>query len=219
MKKRVRTASTQMNSLWILAGWLLILFAAYGRLMLHPGLHTACPENDTWNLPVRWSVLDSLRQGLLPLWNPNSCFGIPWLATWQTETFYPGTLFFAGLGLNFWNYSGLFHLLILAAGIFIFLKKSGVHPFGAFTVSVIALLNACAFNHLGSNSSMDTMAWMPWIFVSVLRIKNKERWRHSRINFFLNPSSLRGLSPNHVLYLDRGFSFAGLKAVSPLSEN
>src|SRR5579862_2765564 len=86
----------------LLLGWLAIVFSAYGRLILHPELHTACPENDTWNFPIRWSVLSVLHNGNLPLWNPLSAFGIPWLATWQTETFYPGTLLFTWGGLTAW---------------------------------------------------------------------------------------------------------------------
>jgi hypothetical protein len=151
---------------FLILGWAILLAAAYGQLLVHPDLHTACPENDTWNLPIRWSVLSSLRDGRIPLWNPLSAFGIPWLATWQTETFYPGTFLFKWFGLSAWNYSGLLHLLIFSAGIYRFLRLSKVKPSWAFLSAAIALLDGCAYNHLGSNSSMDTMAWMPWLFVA-----------------------------------------------------
>src|SRR5258708_807359 len=123
MKKHLPDLSKAPIAGILILGWALLLFTAYGRLILHPDLHTACPENDTWNLPIRWSVLTSLRDGHLPLWNSLSAFGIPWLATWQTETFYPGTFLFTWLGLSAWNYSGLIHLLIFSFGIYFFLRK------------------------------------------------------------------------------------------------
>jgi hypothetical protein len=169
----------------LFAGWASLFLLAYGRLLLHPNLHTACPENDTWNLPIRWSVLSSLREGHLPLWNPLSAFGIPWLATWQTESFYPGTLLFSWLGLSAWNFSGLLHLLIFSLGVFSFLRNNGVRPFGAFSAASIALLNGCAYNHLGSNSSMDTMAWIPWLFLAVKQSLEKRPWAGFRFTLFL----------------------------------
>jgi hypothetical protein len=86
------------------------------------------------------------------------------LATWQTETFYPGTLLFRLFGLSAWNFSGLLHLFIFSLGLYTLLRNSGVGPFWGFFSASISLLNGCAYNHLGSNSSMDTMAWMPWVF-------------------------------------------------------
>lgn len=157
-------------------GWAFLLVLAYGRLILHPELHTACPENDTWNLPIRWSVLSALREGRIPLWNSNSAFGIPWLATWQTECFYPGTLLFAGWGLSAWNDSGLLHLLILSLGVFFFLRSHQVGPFWAFSSAAIALLNGCAYSHMGSNSSMDTMAWIPWVFWASRQCLDRRPW-------------------------------------------
>src|SRR5581483_11787287 len=159
---KTSSTPTTLRSIGLpLLGWFTLLFLAYGKLILHPDLHLACPENDTWNFPIRFSVLNSYRMGRIPLWNPLSAFGIPWLATWQTESFYPGTFFFTRWGLGFWNASGLLHLLILSSGTFLFLRSLGVNPFWAFFSSGISLLNGCAVNHLGSNSSMDTMAWIP----------------------------------------------------------
>ncbi len=166
---RMKSKPTQAPSihlLWLISGWAALILLAYGTLLLHPSLHTACPENDTWNFPIRWSVLSSLREGRIPLWNSLLAFGIPWLATWQTETFYPGTLLFVWKGLEAWNFSGILHLLIFSSGVYTFLRASKVGAFWSFFSAAIALLNACAFNHLGSNSSMDTMAWMPWMFLA-----------------------------------------------------
>ncbi len=197
--KRTSAPSAFQTLLFLVLGWGLLIFMAYGRLLLNPDLHTACPENDTWNLPVRWSVLTSLREGHLPLWNPLSAFGIPWLATWQTETFYPGTQLFSWLGLCAWNYSGVFHLLILSTGVFCFLRNSSVKTFWAFSVSAIALLNLCSYNHLGSNSSMDTMAWIPWIFLGFQETLDSKPFGQLKLALFLTLQVFAGY-PQIIFY-------------------
>lgn len=193
---------------FLVFGWTAILLVAYGRLILDPTLHTACPENDTWNLPIRWSVLSALNQGHLPLWNPLSAFGIPWLATWQTETFYPGTFLFRWFGLSAWNFSGLLHLLIFSIGIFCFLGNLGVNGFWAFLSAVIGLLNGCAYNHLGSNSSMDTMAWIPWVFWATHHILERRWWAGWSLSLFLTLQVFAGY-PQIILYTMVGaFAYA-----------
>jgi hypothetical protein len=163
--KNNRFSLSNQPAAFFILGLMALALIAYGRLLLHPDLHTACPENDTWNLPVRWSVLSSLQEGKIPLWNSLSAFGMPWLATWQTETFYPGTWLFTQFGLNAWNYSGILHLLIFSTGIYFFLIQLGAKPFAAFFSASLGLLNGCAYNHLGSNAAMDAMAWIPWVFI------------------------------------------------------
>lgn len=204
---------------FILGGFGLVLLA-YAPLLIHPGLHTACPENDTWNFPVRWSVLSALREGRIPLWNSLSAFGIPWLATWQTESFYPGTLLFTWLGLSAWNLSGILHLSLFALGVYCFLKRAGVQPLWAFFSAAVALLNACAYNHLGSNSSMDTMAWMPWTFLAVRdRIEGRPFSRRG-LALLLSLQVFAGY-PQIILYTLLGgafyaFSLQGWRSISKL---
>ncbi len=199
MRKQITRSTSPLQNLILMGGWIFLIFLAYGRLLCHPDLHLACPENDTWNFPIRWSVLSSLREGHLPLWNPLSAFGIPWLATWQTESFYPGTLLFTWLGLSIWNVSGILHLLILSLGVFCFLRNSGVGSFWAFSSAAIALLNACALNHLGSNSSMDTMAWIPWLLLATRQSVDKQPWARARLALFLTLQILAGY-PQIIFY-------------------
>lgn len=155
----------QSPSFLLPLGWTLLILLAYGRILFHPDLHFACPENDTWNFPVRYWTAQSLSQGHLPLWNDKVAFGVPWLASWATEVFYPGTLLFTWLGLSAWNFSGVLHLFIFSFGLYLFLRKSEIARTPAFLAAATALLNACAVNHLGSNAPMDAMAWIPWVFL------------------------------------------------------
>lgn len=205
------TSISHAPTKWFLAlGWAALVVAAYGRLILHPDLHTACPENDTWNLPIRFSVLSSLCDGKIPLWNSRPAFGMPWLATWQTECFYPGTLLFAWLGLSAWNLSGLLHLCILSIGIFSFLRANNVSSFWSFFAAAIALINGCAYNHLGSNSSMDTMAWIPWMFLATHQVVGRKPWGGFKWALFFVLQVFAGY-PQIIFYTLVGcFSYAAI---------
>jgi hypothetical protein len=171
MDRKERGART----LWGWPGpvWLVVLLAVYGRLLLHPALRPVFPENDLWNHPVRWSVAESLRQGLLPLWNPLTALGMPWLAQFQTEVLYPFTPLFALFGLDAWNAYSLLHLLLYAAGFHLFLVASGASRFWAGAFSALSLVTLCAFHHLGSNAPSDTMAWIPWVFWGLRRLQDR----------------------------------------------
>lgn len=184
-------------------GLLALVLLAYGRILLDPSLHFACPENDTWNFPVRSSVLEALREGRLPLWEGRLAFGVPWLATWTTETFYPGTLLFTFLGLSAWNLSGLLHLALFSSGVLLFLRSLGIKPFFAFLSASIALLNACAVNHLGSNSPMDTLAWMPWVFLATKERSEGKPWAGVKLSLFLTLQVFAGY-PQIILYTGLG---------------
>ena len=204
--KKSRSSLLNHPSILCIFGLIVIAFIAYSRLLLHPDLHTACPENDTWNLPIRWSVLKSLQEGHIPLWNPLSAFGLPWLASWSTEVFYPGTLLFTQFGLNAWNYSGILHLLIFSMGIYFFLVHLGAKPFAAFFSASLALLNGCAYNHLGSNSPMDAMAWIPWVFMGVHETETDKTGGRFKLGLALTLQILAGY-PQTLLYTLIGLFF------------
>ncbi len=180
-------------------GWLTLIILAYGNILLHPDLHFACPENDTWNFPVRYWTAQSLSNGHLPLWNSQVGFGVPWLASWATEVLYPGTLLFTWLGLSAWNLSGVLHLFIFSIGIYCFLRSLNVAVLGAFVSSAIALTNACAINHLGSNAPMDAMAWIPWVFIGVHETLEEKPWGAFKLGAALTLQILAGY-PHTLFY-------------------
>ena len=171
MRKKTPKTGTPWG--WPWSAWLIVLLAVYGRLLVHPSLRPVFPENDIWNHPVRWSVAESLRGGALPLWNPLTAFGMPWLAQFQTEVLYPLTPLFALFGLDAWNAYSLLHLLLYAAGLHFFLLASGVSRFWSGFFSALSLVTLCAFNHVGSNAPADTMAWIPWVFWSAQRLRDR----------------------------------------------
>jgi hypothetical protein len=114
--------------------------------------------------PLKLYTADRIGSGQIPLWNPLSGLGEPWIANGQSGVFYPPTLFFlipssalaAGLFL-------LLHFAIGVSGAWRFAKEEAVSDAGALIGA--AGFGACGFavslsmywNHFGS------WAYLPWI--------------------------------------------------------
>ena len=107
--------------------------------------------------PLKLYTADRLRAGHIPLWNPLSGVGEPWLANAQSGVFYPPTWLFLlpGPALA----AGLFlilHFGIAAWGTWRFCKEEGVSDAGAlagaavFAGSGTAASLAAYWNHFGA---------------------------------------------------------------------
>lgn len=115
--------------------------------------------------PLKLYTAARLRLGELPLWNPFSGSGEPWLANAQSGVFYPPTLFFllpsealaAGLFL-------LLHFALGAFGMRSFLKGEGASgtaaSFGAiaFAGSGFAASLSAYWNHFGAAMYLPAVA-------------------------------------------------------------
>jgi hypothetical protein len=107
--------------------------------------------------PLKLYTADRLRAGEIPLWNPLSGTGEPWLANGQSGVFYPPTLLFllhsaALAGALFL----LLHFAIAAWGARRFLKEETVSDAGAlfgaaaYAASGMAASLAVYWNHFGA---------------------------------------------------------------------
>ena len=115
--------------------------------------------------PLKLYTAARLRLGELPLWNPLSGAGEPWLANAQSGVFYPPTLFFllpsqalaAGLFL-------LLHFAVGALGMRFFLKGEGASgtaaSFGAavFAGGGFAASLSAYWNHFGAAMYLPAVA-------------------------------------------------------------
>jgi hypothetical protein len=99
--------------------------------------------------PLKLYTADRLRAGEIPLWNPLSGAGEPWLANGQSGVFYPPTLLFGlhGEALAAALYL-LLHFAVAAWGGRRFLKEEGVSDSGA-------LLGAAALVASGFAASLS----------------------------------------------------------------
>ena len=117
--------------------------------------------------PLVHYARESFWRGELPLWNPLSECGVPFLAQWNTMVLYPFSLVYDLLPLP-WSlgFFCLAHLVLGGAGMYRLLRVWTGEPFAAafggtlFTFSGV-MLSSLVWPHVLVASS-----WMPWLFLA-----------------------------------------------------
>ena len=131
-------------------------------------LHRQAPtlrDQGDFFYPLKLSTADRMRAGEIPLWNPLSGAGEPWIANAQSGPFYPPTMLFllpspALAGGAFL----LLHFAIAAWGARRFLKAEGASDaaalFGAsvFAASGFAISFSVYWNHFGAYAYLPGIA-------------------------------------------------------------
>ena len=121
---------------------------------------------------VAWRAFlaDSLRHGHLPLWNPYTYSGQPFIGGFESAVLYPPNLLFAITPLApALNFSLLLHLILLGWGMERWARARGLHPWAAALAGLVMPLSGPVFPHIfaGHLSNLCTMAWAPWIFLGL----------------------------------------------------
>ncbi|MCX7872518.1 MAG: YfhO family protein [Verrucomicrobiae bacterium] len=110
---------------------------------------------------------EAFLTGEIPLWNPLSHCGIPFLAQWGTMTLYPLSLFYLFLPLP-WSLSMFcfIHLLIGAAGMYVCVRKLFFNDVAAFFSSICYIFNGITLSCLMWPNYTAALAWLPWVIYS-----------------------------------------------------
>ena len=120
--------------------------------------------------PLAYHHRESLWRGELPLWNPLSHCGIPFLAQWNTLVLYPGSLIYILLPLE-WSLS-LFNLLhLFLCGLTMYALAFGWtgHRLAATIAGLGFALNGFTLNCLMWPNYIASLAWMPLVVLTAER--------------------------------------------------
>lgn len=123
-------------------------------------------------LPWRFYGSESLRQGMVPLWNPYQDGGYPFYADHQYSIWNP-ELFFVSLFTRYnanvivWLY--LLYLAIGATGFRFFAKQFRVNNNMAFLGGLVFMLSGTMIGHAQSVISILGMIWLPWALGSYVK--------------------------------------------------
>ena len=154
---------------------------ALGAVWLLPkGIVLGAPHTDLVGQFIAWRTFaaESMRAGDLPLWNPYTYAGQPFLGGFQSALLYPLNAVFVFLPLDrALNFSVSLHLLILGWGMAHWIRQRGMHPGAAAVGGITLALSGAVFPHVyaGHLSNLCTMAWAPWAFAGL-----EAWWRDQR---------------------------------------
>lgn len=107
---------------------------------------------------------EAFWRGELPLWNPLSNCGAPFLAQWGTMTLYPFSLIYLLLPLP-WSlgFFCLLHLFLAGFGMFYLARRWTNDDFAASIAGIAFVFNGAVFSCLLWPNYTVALAWMPWI--------------------------------------------------------
>ena len=118
---------------------------------------------------ARWS------SGEIPLWNPLSGCGEPWLAQLQTGALYPGDLPFL-LPWPFGPTAGIsLHLAVAAAGMAAWLWALGASRAGALAGAATYAGGGAFLSLIPAYNNACAAAWLPWVFLGARRAVEEGR--------------------------------------------
>lgn len=132
---------------------------ASGRFVPHNVLLDPIQQYYPW----RKFATDSLRSGVIPLWNPYNFCGMPFVANGQSSVFYPLHVIFLLFGAEYgFGISAIVHLSLLGCATYGFLRQLALREISAFVGAVTFMF--CGFNVVWleyPTVSLWTMTWLP----------------------------------------------------------
>src|SRR5271166_296474 len=159
-------------------------------------------------------LADSLRHGHLPLWNPFTYAGQPFLGGFESAVFYPPNLIFLCVPLaRAINFSILLHLVLLGWGTERWATSRGLNPWAAGLAGFFVMpFSGAVFPHVyaGHLSNLCTMAWAPWIFMGL----EAWIWRGNRRGLFLASAAIcLQILAGHIQYFFYTAVAAGIQSL------
>ena len=162
--------------------WLPVLLAIFFHKMAFSNLILARGDTFLYFYPYWSAAAEALRNGRIPLWNPNLFMGAPFLANSQVGFFYP-------LNWPVWlllptpyavSASILLHLLIAAVGAYLAGRQTlGLGRWGGLVTAVLFALGGYLTAQVEHINQLQGLAWMPWflwVAATVFRSKTGNRW-------------------------------------------
>ena len=141
----------------------LLVLAAYPQVVL--GLQTFVYRDfGAFAYPVAYYLRESFWRGEIPLWNPLSNYGTPFLAQWSPQVLYPPVLFYLIFPLS-WSL-GMFCLLHLfwgGLGMFLLTQRWTQNRFASAFTGIVFAFSGLMLSSLIWPTYIAALGWMPWV--------------------------------------------------------
>ena len=116
--------------------------------------------------PWRHFAAESLRSGVIPLWNPYQFCGTPFLANGQSAVLYPLNLLFWAMPVYCaFGWSAWLHLCLTGWFVYRLLRRFGVGRVPALCGCVVWQLNSFTIAWIHLPTVLCTVAWLPAILL------------------------------------------------------
>jgi len=177
-------------------------------------------DNSMYFYPAYHFMVDSVRSGDLPFWNPYQFCGFPFLSDPQSQVFYPGSLllyllpFSLGLRLEF-----LLHYALAGIGMYGWLRILEIRRAASLSAAILFAWGGYMLPHMALIPLLFSAVWFPWVFWFLeMSVKKKNPAWALAAGLVLASSIYAGASQNAV-YLVYGVILYGLWSWVPVDKN
>ncbi len=126
--------------------------------------------------PWKTLVIDELKQGRFPLWNPYNFSGAPLLANYQSQVFYPLTiLYFIFPQITAWTILVILQPILGSLFMYLFVKEIGISTAGALLASILFNFSGFANVWMEFNTIWHTILWLPFLLYLIERAIKQKR--------------------------------------------
>jgi hypothetical protein len=128
-------------------------------------------------LPWRIYAVESVRSGLIPLWNPYAYCGTPFLANLQSTVLYPlHALFLLAGARHGFGVSAILHLVLGGLFMFAFLRTLSLRPLSALFGALVVMFNGFVVTWLEFPTlSLWVFMWLPALLLCYERALRSPR--------------------------------------------
>ena len=115
-------------------------------------------------------LVESLKNGFIPFWNPYNFSGTPFLAHPSTTFLYPATLIFILFPLNIaFSLNYLLHFIIGGLGMY-YLGKRYTNILGGLSASLVFVLSGFYSSRVyaGHVEILATASWIPFVLLAAI---------------------------------------------------
>ena len=130
-------------------------------------------------IPLKQFLVENLRQGVIPFWNPNVSMGTPFFAEMQTGVLYPPSwLMLLADGPRGIALVLVFHLWLAAAGAFLYARSLGLATAAALVSAAVFAFGGCLLSTVNMVNFMQSLAWLPVVLWAFERDSTTPHIRH-----------------------------------------
>ena len=120
--------------------------------------------------PWKHLVIDLLKKGELPLWNPYNFTGTPLLGNFQTGVFYPLNFLFIFPFVTGWSLFIVLEPMLASIFMFYYLRSLKISKWASFLGGIVFAFCGFSIAWMEWGNIVHTALWMPLILLSIDKI-------------------------------------------------
>ncbi|MGB9612655.1 MAG: YfhO family protein [Candidatus Margulisiibacteriota bacterium] len=187
------------KDLLVVASYFILVLLFYFRFLNGQEI-LAFKDLSRYFYPLRYLMVEQVKSGNLPLWNPYLYCGFPLLASLQICFFYPLTIIYYLLPFHLaFNYYIIFHYFLAACFMYVLLRNYQVSRWGSFFAGLVFAFSGYLLSVSNMNTSLSSVIWLPLVVL----VWDKAITPNPIIPFPLSKGEgeTKGLGVKHLLFL------------------